>query len=90
MPSPFIHDPQAVLDYYIDWHAWLVGDTITDSAWTTDDTDITVASDAIVGDYTQVWLDGGAVGSLVTLTNHITTAAGREDDRTLRLVVRQR
>ena len=31
--ASFVKDPSAILDYYMDWTAWLASDTIVDSAW---------------------------------------------------------
>ena len=31
--ASFPKDPDAVLDYYLDWGPWLAGDTIVTSAW---------------------------------------------------------
>ena len=40
----FLKDPDAVLDYKIDWSAWLGDDTISQSAWSAED-GITIDSD---------------------------------------------
>lgn len=90
-------DPDAVLDYGFDWSAWLRQnngsvDSITDSSWTVDgpDSDLTAGSDWYDTDVTGVWVSGGTVGATYTLTNHITTAAGREDDRSIVMKIEQR
>ena len=80
----FEKDPNAVLDYTIDWTAWLDSDTISSSTWivpsgitedsSTNDTEITV-----------IFLSGGTAGEIYSVTNRITTAAGRTDDRTIRI-----
>lgn len=82
----YVKDPEAVLDYHSDWTAWLDGDVITASTWTADP-GITIETDpphAATHDdtTTTVWLSGGTPGTVYSVTNHITTAAGREDDRT--------
>lgn len=92
MASSFIHDPQAVLDYRIDWSSWLQdGETISTSTWTVA-AGITEASPAASHDSTSatIWLSGGTVGSNYALTNHITTSASRQDDRTITVQVRER
>ena len=33
----FTKDPDAVLDYSVDWSLWLAGDTISSSEWLLDD-----------------------------------------------------
>ena len=78
----FIKDPDAVLDYEIDWSDWLVTDTISASTWTAD-TGLTVDSDSFTDTATTVWLSGGVVGTSYEVVNHIATASGREDDRTI-------
>jgi hypothetical protein len=80
----YVHDPEAVLDYYVDWAPWLAGDTITDSDWTSTGT-VTLSDPAVLGGVTQIWVSGGVAGETVDLVNHIVTAEGREDERTVRL-----
>ena len=78
----FLKDPQSVLDYAIDWSSWLGADTITVSAWVPQ-TGITIDSDTKTDTTTTVWLSGGTDRESYRVTNHITTAAGREEDRTI-------
>lgn len=91
------HDPQARLDYRWEWgepdswgRTWLGGDTITDAVVTSPDPSIEIED--VSHDDTSVvaWVSGGTVGTSVKLTCHITTAAGRQDDRTINLAIRQR
>ncbi len=87
-------DPQAVLDYTIDWltEGWLVsGDTLSQSLWSAD-SGITIDSTSIdvPNGKTTVWLSGGTVGTTYKVTNSITTTGGRKDDRTLEIVVQER
>ena len=79
-----LKDPDAVLDYGIDWGDWLtdVSDTISTSTWTAP-AGITKDSDTHNDTTTTIWLSGGTAGSSYSLVNHITTAGGREDDQTL-------
>lgn len=90
--TPILKDPQADLDYAILWTGWLDGDTIVTSTWTVDAIGVTLHNDSIAdGTTTTVWMSGGLVGPVVYgLTNHIVTAAGRADDRTLHFRVEQR
>ena len=85
----FVKDPDAVLDYAGDWTAWLAGDTITISDWTVP-VGITLDSATHTATGVLIWLSGGTVGTKYALTNHITTAAGREDDRTITISVKER
>ena len=86
-------DPQAVLDYSVDWTPWLAeGETIDASTWTVPAGVTQEASPApsVAGGKTTVWLSGGTAGKAYTVTNHITTSQGRQDDRSFRLEVRDR
>ena len=75
-------DPQAVLDYGFDWSDWLNGDVISTSSWQVE-TGITLDSYENTSQVTTAWLSGGSLGRRYTVTNHIVTAGGREDDRTI-------
>lgn len=89
MAQTFYKDPSAVLDYQIDWTAWLNGDTISTSAWVAT-SGVTVDTDSNTDDTATVWLSGGTAGETYIVTNHIVTAAGREDDRRIYIHVRDR
>lgn len=89
MPSSFTKDPAAVLDFLVDWTAWLAGDTITTSTWAVP-TGITKDSDSKTATAAKVWLSGGTAGTDYRLTNHIVTAGGRTDERTIRIQVREK
>lgn len=89
MNNVFIKDPDAVLDYSIDWSAWLGTDTIIISTWTVP-TGIVKASDSQTTTVTTVWLSGGTDGSSYPVVNRIVTAGGRTDDRTLIIEVAQK
>lgn len=86
------HDPQAKLDYSIDWGSlgWLVGgDTLATATWTVP-AGITKVSETNTTTTATVWLSGGTVDTDYDVVCHVVTGAGREDDRTLRIQVRQR
>jgi len=85
----FEKDPDAVLDYQIDWTDWLAGDTISTSAWTVS-AGLTKTSESNTPATARVWLSGGQAGSVYKATNRIVTAGGRTDDRTLEIRVNQR
>ena len=77
--NTFIKDPDAVLDYSVNWEAWLSGDTISASEWTIP-TGLTNDSDSFGDSVATVWLSSGTAGKTYSIINHITTAAGRQDD----------
>ena len=93
MAQSFIKDPDATLDYTIDWSAWLEdGDTIAGSQWVVP-TDLTQDAPATNTDTTTtVWLSGGTAGADYVVTNRITTASNpdRIDDRSIVIRVRER
>jgi hypothetical protein len=87
-------DPHATLDYGLDWSAWLADvpaghapDTIVASTWSIAGDDASLVSSNPTSDNTTTttWLTGGTVNATYTLTNRITTAAGRTDNRSMRI-----
>jgi len=86
----FTKDPDAVLDYGANWSSWLKdGDTIATSEWTLP-SGIAKVSDSKTATTTTIWLSGGTVGAAYRLVNHIVTSAGRKEDRTITVVMRER
>lgn len=86
--ASFSKDPEAVLDYTIDWSDWLGTDTISAVSWTVE-AGITKDSEGNTTTSATIWLSGGTAGTSYEVTCHITTAGGREDDRTLRIDVEE-
>lgn len=101
--SFYIHDPNANLDYEIDWNdpadPWLnPGDSIAASTFTLVD----VGAGAIVigstGLYvptftttkTKLWVSGGTAGREYRVRNHISTDQGREEDQTIVFLVEEK
>lgn len=86
----FRKDPDATLDYGFDWSDWLAaGETIADSDW--DIPAEIINEDEETGtDATKVWLSGGTAGTSYTITNTITTSAGRIDERSMLIIVEER
>lgn len=91
MPTSFTKDPSAVLDYLFDWTSWLTtGETLTASTMTAT-TGITLTPPPTNTTTTAtVWLTGGTLGTAYQITNHVTTSAGRQDDRTITVTIRDR
>ncbi|MEO8595856.1 MAG: hypothetical protein ABI759_21225 [Candidatus Solibacter sp.] len=69
----------------------LATDMITESTWAVPSASgLTTHSPSISpeGKVTAVWLKAGIVSTLVnSVSNHIKTAAGREDERSLRVTI---
>lgn len=82
-------DPDATLDYAMDWTRWLDGDTIISSSWTAP-SGLTADNSSHDGAITTVWLSGGEAKTEYKITNRVVTAGGRTDDRTILLLVEDR
>jgi hypothetical protein len=84
MPSPgeiIKKDPDAVLNYVMDWSDWLdSGETISTSTWTVD-SGLTEDSETETTTTATITLSGGTVGSRYRVTNRITTSGSQTDDR---------
>lgn len=79
-------DPNATLDYSFDWGPYLtpLGDTITLVEWVLS-TGLTKVSQSNTATTATVFVSGGVLDEVETLTCRITTAGGRIDDRTIEL-----
>jgi hypothetical protein len=88
--TTFLKDPNAVLDYSVDWSKWLAGDQIQTSSWSVSDPALEAADDSSTTTRTVVWLAGGVTGRSYTVTNRITTSGGRTDERSLVIQVQDR
>ena len=89
-----LKDPEADLDYGFDWSQWLgLGDTIQTSVWSVAPVgNLILHNDSILTGKqgTIVWLRGGTDGHEYVVTDQITTAGGRQDERSLKVKVIQR
>jgi hypothetical protein len=87
----FTKDPDAVLDYSVDWALWLAGDEISTSEWILEEGALleqVIASNTATK--ATVWLRGGQSGITYSVTNRIVTVGGRTDDRTISVKVEDR
>lgn len=90
------HDPNAVLDYGRNWAAWLGVDTIDTSIWIIapetegDENPVVEEASSNTATTTTLWLSGGTPGNKYAITNRITTAGERTDDRTAILTCKER
>lgn len=81
-------DPDSIIDYGTDWGnaeygSWLAdGETIVTSSWVVP-TGLTSVSESNTTTETAIFLSGGTVGETYTLTNRVTTSAGRTEDRSM-------
>jgi len=86
----FVIDADSKLDYGCDWAAWLGTDTILLSTWTITPTGPVLTNSTWDNTTTTIWVDGCTNSAEYELTNHVTTTAGREHDRTIYLRCRPR
>lgn len=82
----FVKDPDATLDYLVNWSDWLLTDTIVTSTWTVP-TGITKVSDTNTTTTATIWLSSGIVGVVYDCINKIITASARTDQRTIHVYV---
>lgn len=88
----FVKDPDATLDYTIDWARWMdTSDFISSSTWIAE-SGITIvpASESFTNTTTTVFISGGSPGQTYKITNRITTNGNRIDERSFELRVRER
>jgi hypothetical protein len=91
-----IKDPNAILDYSFDWTEWLAAastppDTIANAQFQLLGTsNATIVSQAFNAQKATAFVSGGLVGENIGLRCRITTAAGRVDDRTVYLKIKER
>lgn len=86
-----LKDPQATLDYSVDLADWLalVSDTLATVTWT-QSANLTRTTQSNTTTRAVAWFSGGAVGAIEWATCHVTTAAGRVEERTIYFQIRQR
>ncbi len=85
----FTKDPNAILDYTIDWTRWLASDQVATSEWLVP-TGLTKVGDSKTASSATVWLSGGTAGQSYMVTNRITTTGGRTEDRSFTIRVEER
>lgn len=77
-------DPNAVLDYTVDWRTWLGDDQILTSSWTLP-VGVANAGATFSSTTATIWITGGIAGTSYAIYNQITTGNGRTDKRTIRI-----
>jgi hypothetical protein len=89
-----LKDPDAVLDYAIDWASeYLLGDLIADSQWSVvpDETGgVAIVGSQFDSSTTTVKASGGLTGRIYRLVNHVVLESGRTDNRSVVLRVEKR
>ena len=88
--ASFKKDPNATVDYKVDWTAWLatVSDAIASVAWSATG-GLVVEDDLFTANSATAFVSGGTLDEVATLTCRITTSSvpPRVDDRTLSIKI---
>lgn len=84
-------DPDALLDYAVDWQReWLPeGDRVI-AASAQVQSGLTLSFQTLVSGVHVIWLDGGTVGQSYTVVSRIATEDGRRNDFTFVVDIRER
>ena len=92
MPSSFLKDPDATLDYTFDWSDWLTSPETINSIVTDVPTGMTEESSSNTTTTATIWLSGGIAGTEYTVGCEITTnsSPARVDERSITIKVVQR
>lgn len=88
-----LKDPQASLDYLIDWGAGLGGRSVVESDWAVSPVEpggLVVADDAIDGAKTRATISGGVAGHVYRATCQVVLSDGRVDERSVMLRLEER
>jgi hypothetical protein len=90
-----LKDPDAVLDYAIDWGADYLAedDLLAQSSWSVepDETDgVVIVASSFEDRMSTVQAGGGVAGRLYRLANSVVTQSGRIDERSILLRVEKR
>jgi TRAP-type uncharacterized transport system substrate-binding protein len=86
----FRKDPEAVLDFAIDWSDWLQPLETIVSYVITVPTGIVKDSASEASGVITMWLSGGTAGTYYSVEVKIVTNAGRTDERTMKISVEER
>jgi hypothetical protein len=94
MMSLLLKDPDAVLDYSIDWGAEYLGaDLLAESEWTVtpdEPNGVSVVGSQFDATTATVKAGGGVPGRIYRIVNQVVTTSGRADSRSIVLRVEQR
>lgn len=89
-----LKDPDAVVDYLIDWGAEYLGDDLlAESEWTVDPDEpdgVAVTGSNFDASTSTVNASGGVPGRIYRLVNQVTTVLGRIDSRSIVVRVEKR
>lgn len=84
-----IKDPEAEVDFTLDWSDYLEGSDVIDTVTWTVPSGITKGATANTDTTTTIWLSSGENWEDYIVVCEILTTDGRTDQRSLRVMVRQ-
>ena len=91
MEKLFYKDPNAVLDYAVDWSTWLAtGESISTYSVSVDSSLITIATYSVSSAVVTAWLSGGYVGQSYTVSVKVVTSGSRTDERSFKVKIKER
>lgn len=91
--NQFDKDPRARLDYSVRWVDWLDGDQISSSSWAISanpDGAIVIDTPTNTTGTATIWVSTGTVNTTYRLENSISTLAGRTDNRSILIEVKDK
>ena len=83
-------DPDARLDFVVDWEQWLASDDWIASAAASVQSGIALHLQTWTSTQHAIWVSGGTVGTEYNVTSRIETNGGRIDERTFKIRVLER
>jgi hypothetical protein len=89
--AEFRKDPDAYLDFPMDWNAWLTDgrETVSTAVWTVP-TGLTLGTETLADNVAVAWISGGTAGEVYTVSCKVTSSSGRIDERSIVIVVEER
>lgn len=88
--SKFTKQPNEVLDYDVNYSAWMVSGDEIQSATVTADAGVTIDSHTIVdGEIVKVWLSSGTDGETYKITVKAVTTNGRTKEQEFKLKIKE-
>ena len=84
----FEKDPDATVDFTVDWTDWLESDTLSTGTWVVP-AGITNVSSQYTTVKDTVFLSGGTVNNTYAIINRISTVGGKINDQTIYVLVKE-
>jgi len=89
----YLKDPDARVDYALDWRGYLDGQIVASSAWSVSPDEaggIAIEAESFDLERAAVTLSGGIAGQAYAVANRVTLSDGAIDERALTIRVEER